>query len=117
VLKESVKRGLKMDKAKHKRQCHKPSGGELSEDCYASQQYSESEDRCVGEQDSASEADMTVKIQVDYEVWDIGYVECACGCGMEAHQVYKGVFIPNVNPMTHYRKYIESEREKLLDEG
>jgi hypothetical protein len=32
---------------------------------------------------------------------------CACGCGQEATQIYRGIPIPSVNPMQHYRAYLK----------
>lgn len=42
---------------------------------------------------------------------------CACGCGKIAEQVFRGIPIPSVNPMTHYRRYLERTKslKDLLD--
>lgn len=40
------------------------------------------------------------------EIWDIGSVKCACGCGEEAEQVYLGVPVAMENPVTHYIDYM-----------
>jgi hypothetical protein len=48
-------------------------------------------------------------------------VNCSCGCGEYAGQLYKGVPIPDVNPLVHYRTYLkkllEGEDKRMRENG
>lgn len=53
---------------------------------------------------------MSKQVPLEQTEIDVGSVRCACGCGEEADQLYKGIPIPSINPMSHYRAYQRREQ-------
>jgi hypothetical protein len=45
---------------------------------------------------------------------EVSGVKCACGCGMEAAQIYKGIPIPETNPMEHYKTYKDRKLQEWI---